>query len=157
MAATSPSGLTSGPTWRPYSRNANAVLARRSELLEHLVIQGIEGALQHAGPIDRIDQGGTNTVHPERVGVYGAERGQAPVTGRDRIAPQVQRPIDEVDHHRSLADTAAYGCAGPAGAGRGRHVALAMMSTAGGSPSRSTVEPAVPPHFGGVVAVAVLG
>jgi hypothetical protein len=37
------------------------------------------------------------------------------------------------------------------------YVALAMMSTAGGSPSRSTVEPAVPPHFGGVAAVAVLG
>jgi hypothetical protein len=37
------------------------------------------------------------------------------------------------------------------------YVALAMMSTAGGSPSRSTVEPVVPPHFGGVVAVAVIG
>jgi hypothetical protein len=36
------------------------------------------------------------------------------------------------------------------------HVALAM-STAGGSPSRSTVEAAVPPHFDGVVAIAVLG
>jgi hypothetical protein len=37
------------------------------------------------------------------------------------------------------------------------HIALAMMSTAGGSPSRSTVEAAVPPHFDGVVAIAVLG
>jgi hypothetical protein len=32
-----------------------------------------------------------------------------------------------------------------------------MISTAGGSPSRSIVEPAIPPHFGGVVAVAVFG
>jgi hypothetical protein len=32
-----------------------------------------------------------------------------------------------------------------------------MMSTEGGSPSLSTVEPAVPPHFDGVVALAVLG
>ncbi|HZA00446.1 MAG TPA: hypothetical protein VE575_16925 [Acidimicrobiales bacterium] len=46
----------------------------------------------------------------------------------------------------------------PAGSGMNAdYVALAMMSTAGGSPSRSTVEPAIPPHFGGVVAVAVLG
>jgi hypothetical protein len=36
------------------------------------------------------------------------------------------------------------------------YVGLAMI-TAGGSPSRSTVEPAIPPHFGGVVAVTVLG
>jgi hypothetical protein len=37
------------------------------------------------------------------------------------------------------------------------YVAPGMISTDGGSPSRSTVEPAVPPHFDGVVAVAVLG
>jgi len=70
----------------------------RLDLVEHGVLQVGERGPHHPGPLHQDEEGRLDAVDQDRVVVDGAERLERARSRRQRLAPQPQRPSDEVPH-----------------------------------------------------------